>query len=261
VSAATTEDLGYSKSEIMIAASSRGLAGAKNCFVGVGLPNIVCNLAQRTVARDLQLVYESGVFGARPERLPLSIGDPTLATGATAITSMFELFAFYLQAGLIDVAFLGGAQIDRFGNLNTTVIGSYDAPKVRLPGSGGACEIAIHARRILVIMRQAQRSFVNELDFRTSPGHSGDPAHDAARGWHGSGPTSVVTDLGTYGFDAATGEMTLLTMHPGVTIDDVRANTGWDPKLATDLGETPVPSAEELRLIREELDPGGVYTK
>ena len=261
MSAATTEDLGYSKSEIMIAASSRGLAGAKNCFVGVGLPNIVCNLAQRTVARDLQLVYESGVFGARPERLPLSIGDPTLATGATAITSMFELFAFYLQAGLIDVAFLGGAQIDRFGNLNTTVIGSYDAPKVRLPGSGGACEIAIHARRILVIMRQAQRSFVNELDFRTSPGHSGDPAHDAARGWHGSGPTSVVTDLGTYGFDAATGEMTLLTMHPGVTIDDVRANTGWDPKLATDLGETPVPSAKELRLIREELDPGGVYTK
>jgi glutaconate CoA-transferase, subunit B len=261
VSAATTEDLGYSKSEIMIAASSRGLAGAKNCFVGVGLPNIVCNLAQRTVALDLQLVYESGVFGARPERLPLSIGDPTLATGATAITSMFELFAFYLQAGLIDVAFLGGAQIDRFGNLNTTVIGSYDAPKVRLPGSGGACEIAIHARRILVIMRQAQRSFVNELDFRTSPGHSGDPAHDAARGWHGSGPTSVVTDLGTYGFDAATGEMTLLTMHPGVTIDDVRANMGWDPKLATDLGETPMPSAEELRLIREELDPGGVYTK
>jgi glutaconate CoA-transferase subunit B len=255
------EDLAYSKSEIMIAASARRLAGAENCFVGVGLPNIVCNLAQRTVAGGLQLVYESGVFGARPERLPLSIGDPTLATGATAITSMFELFAYYLQAGLIDAAFLGGAQIDRFGNLNTTVIGSYDAPKVRLPGSGGACEIAIHARRILVIMRQATRSFVNELDFRTSPGHSGDPAHDAARGWHGSGPTSVVTDLGTYGFDGSTGEMTLLTVHPGVTVDDIRANMGWDPKLAPDLGETPAPSAEELRLIREELDPGGVYTK
>jgi glutaconate CoA-transferase subunit B len=255
------EDLGYTKSEIMIAASARGLAGAKNCFVGVGLPNIVCNLAQRTVARDLQLVYESGVFGARPERLPLSIGDPTLATGATAITSMFELFAFYLQAGLIDVAFLGGAQIDRFGNLNTTVIGSYDRPKVRLPGSGGACEIAIHARQILVIMRQAQRSFVERLDFRTSPGHSGDPVHDAARGWHGSGPTSVVTDLGTFGFDDASGEMTLRTMHPGVTLDDVRANMGWDPKVAPDVGETPAPSGEELRLIREELDPGGVYTR
>ena len=254
-------DLGYSKSEIMIAASARGLAGAKNCFVGVGLPNIVCNLAQRTVARDLQLVYESGVFGARPERLPLSIGDPTLVTGATAVTSMFELFAYYLQAGLIDVAFLGGAQIDRFGNLNTPVIGSYDAPKVRLPGSGGACEIAIHARRILVIMRQARRSFVRELDFRTSPGHSGDPAHDAARGWHGSGPTSVVTDLGTYGFDDRTGEMTLLTLHPGVTIEDVRANTGWETKVAADLGETPAPTEEELRLIRQELDPAGVYTK
>ena len=261
MSADVSADLGYSKSEIMIAASARGLAGARNCFVGVGLPNIVCNLAQRTVARELQLVYESGVFGARPERLPLSIGDPTLATGATAITSMFELFAYYLQAGLIDVAFLGGAQIDRFGNLNTTVIGSYDEPKVRLPGSGGACEIAIHARQILVIMRQAQRSFVQQLDFRTSPGHSGDPAHDAARGWHGSGPTSVVTDLGTYGFDETTGEMTLLTMHPGVTIDDVRSSMGWEPRLASDLGETPPPTDEELRLIREELDPAGVYTK
>jgi glutaconate CoA-transferase subunit B len=245
----------------MIAASARGLAEARNCFVGVGLPNIVCNLAQRTVAPELQLVYESGVFGARPARLPLSIGDPTLATGATAITSMYELFSFYLQAGLIDVAFLGGAQIDRFGNLNTTVIGPYDRPKVRLPGSGGACEIAIHARRILVIMRQARRSFVDELDFRTSPGHSGDPAHDAARGWWGSGPTSVVTDLGTYGFDEATGEMTLLTLHPGVGLDDVRANMGWEPRVADDLGETPPPSPEELRLIREELDPGGVYTK
>jgi len=254
-------ELGYSKSEIMIAASARGLAEAHNCFVGVGLPNIVCNLAQRTVSPSLQLVYESGVFGARPARLPLSIGDPTLATGATAITSMFELFAFYLQAGLIDVAFLGGAQIDRFGNLNTTVIGDYARPKVRLPGSGGACEIAIHARSILVIMRQAQRSFVEKLDFRTSPGHSGDPAHDAARGWSGSGPTSVVTDLGTYGFDAGTGEMTLRTLHPGVTLEDVRANMGWEPRVAPDLGETPAPTDEELRLIREELDPGGVYTK
>ena len=255
------QELGYSKSEIMIAASARQLAGVRNCFVGVGLPNIVCNLAQRTIAPELQLVYESGVFGARPERLPLSIGDPTLVSGATAVTSMYELFAYYLQAGLIDVAFLGGAQIDRFGNLNTTVIGAYDKPKVRLPGSGGACEIAIHARQILVIMRQAQRSFVEKLHFRTSPGHSGDPAHDAARGWNGSGPTSVVTDLGTYVFDEGSGEMTLVTMHPGVGLEDVRANMGWEPKVAGDLGETPAPTAEELRLIREELDPGGVYTK
>ncbi|MEX0755142.1 MAG: CoA-transferase [Actinomycetota bacterium] len=252
---------GWSSSELMIAASSRKLGGVENCFVGVGLPNIVCNLAQRTVAPDLQLVYESGVFGARPERLPLSIGDPTLATGATAITSMFELFAFYLQAGLIDVAFLGGAQIDRFGNLNTTVIGDYAKPKVRLPGSGGACEIAIHARQILVIMRQGTRSFVNELDFRTSPGHSGDAERDRQRGWWGSGPTSVVTDLGTYGFDEATGEMTLLTLHPGITLERIRENMGWEPKLSETLDETPPPTDEELRLIRDELDPGGVYTK
>jgi glutaconate CoA-transferase subunit B len=174
---------------------------------------------------------------------------------------MYELFAYYLQRGHVDVAFLGGAQIDRFGNLNTTVIGDYEHPKVRLPGSGGACEIAIHAKQILVIMRQAQRSFVDQLHFRTSPGHSGDPVHDAARGWWGSGPTSVVTDLGTYGFDGATGEMTLLTLHPGVTLDDVRDNMGWDPKVSDDLGETPPPSDGELRLLREELDPGGVYTK
>ena len=251
---------GYSKNEIMIAASARTLGGERMCFVGVGLPNIVCNLAQRTVAPELQLVYEAGVFGARPARLPLSIGDPTLVSGSTAVTSMFELFAFYLQAGLIDAAFLGGAQIDRFGNLNTTVIGEYGSPKVRLPGSGGACEIAIHARKILVIMRQAQRSFVERLDFRTSPGHSGDPGHDRARGWSGSGPTSVVTDLGTYGFDEATGEMTLLTMHPGVTMDDVRSNTGWDPKVSPDLGETPRPTEEELRIIREELDPQGTQS-
>ncbi len=251
----------YSKNEIMIAASARLLAGVRNCFVGVGLPNIVCNLAQRTVAPELQLVYESGVFGARPRRLPLSIGDPTLVTGSTAVTSMFELFAFYLQAGLIDVAFLGGAQIDRYGNLNTTVIGDYARPTVRLPGSGGACEIAIHARTILVIMRQAERSFVEKLHFRTSPGHSGDPGHDRARGWWGSGPTNVVTDLGTYGFDEETGEMTVLTVHPGVTIDDVRTNTGWEPRLSPAMGETPPPTEQELRLIREELDPRGIHTK
>jgi glutaconate CoA-transferase, subunit B len=256
-----TAEVGYSKNEIMIAASARLLGGVHNCFVGVGLPNIVCNLAQWTVAPELQLIYESGVYGARPERLPLSIGDPTLATGSTSIVSMYELFAYYLQRGHFDVAFLGGAQIDRFGNLNTTVIGDYEHPKVRLPGSGGACEIAIHAKQVLVIMRQAQRSFVEKLHFRTSPGHSGDPAHDAARGWSGSGPTSVVTDLGTYGFDETTGEMTLRTTHPGVTVDDVRANMGWEPRIAQDLGETPPPSAEELRLIREELDPQGIYTK
>lgn len=251
----------FSKSEMMIVAAARELAGQHVCFVGVGLPNIAVNLAQRTVAPDLELVYEAGVFGARPARLPLSIGDPTIVTGATAVVSMLELFGYYLQRGLIDVGFLGAAQIDRFGNINTTVIGDYAKPKVRLPGSGGACEIAINARKVMVIMRQGKRSFVETIDFRTSPGHSGDPAHDAARGWWGSGPTSVVTDLGTYAFDVATGEMTLTTLHPGVTREQVRDNMGWEPKVADDLGETPPPSKEELRYIREELDPGGVYTK
>ena len=251
----------YSKSEMMITASARQLAGQRVCFVGIGLPNIVCNLGQRTVAPDLQLVYESGVFGARPERLPLSIGDPTLATGSTAVTSMFELFAFYLQAGLVDVGFLGAAQIDRHGNINTTVIGDYASPKVRLPGSGGACEIAINARKVFVIMRQGTRSFVDRIDFTTSPGHSGDAEHDARRGWFGSGPTSVVTDLGTYRFDDATGEMTLATLHPGVTLEEVRSNMAWEPRVADDLGETPPPTEEELRLIREELDPQGIASR
>src|SRR5215217_3945350 len=170
----------YSPSEMMIVAAARALAGVRTVFVGVGLPNIACNLARRTVAPQLELIYEAGVYGARPSRLPLSIGDPTLVSGATSVVSMADLFGLYLQGGLVEAALLGGAQIDRFGNLNTTVIGDYATPKVRLPGSGGACEIAINARRVLVIMRQAQRSFVQELDFRTSPGHSGDPAHDRA---------------------------------------------------------------------------------
>jgi len=252
---------GVSRSEMMIVASARQLAGEGVTFVGIGLPNIVCNLALRTSNPDLELVYESGVFGAAPRRLPLSIGDPTLVSGSTAVTSMYELFAFYLQAGLVDVGFLGAAQIDRFGNINTTVIGGYRSPKVRLPGSGGACEIAINARKVFVIMRQGRRSFVEALDFRTSPGHSGDPEHDRARGWFGSGPTSVVTDLATYAFDEATGEMTLLTLHPGVELDEVRENMAWEPRLSADVGRTPEPTDEELRFLREELDPEGVYTR
>jgi glutaconate CoA-transferase, subunit B len=254
------EVLRWSKSEMMIVASARQLAGGGVCFVGIGLPNIVCNLAKRTVAPQLDLVYESGVFGAAPRRLPLSIGDPTLVSGSTAVCSMFELFAFYLQAGLVDVGFLGAAQIDRFGNINTTVIGDYTRPKVRLPGSGGACEIAINARKVFVIMRQGKRSFVEKLDFRTSPGHSGDPQHDRRRGWWGSGPTVVVTDLAEYGFDVDKGEMTLARLHPGVTLEEVLENMSWEPTVAPDLAETPPPTEEELRLIREELDPQGVAT-
>jgi glutaconate CoA-transferase subunit B len=230
----------------MIVAAARELAGQRVCFVGVGLPNIAVNLAQRTVAPDLELVYEAGVFGARPGRLPLSIGDPTIVTGATAVTSMFELFGLYLQGGLIDVGFLGGAQIDRWGNLNTTVIGEYEAPKTRLPGSGGACEIAQNAKQIFVIMRQSPRSFVEKLDFRTSVG---------------TRVSTVVTDKGAF-HRGADGELRLSALHPGVTLDELRASMAWDPQLGEGLVTTTAPpTAEELRLIREELDPAGVYTK
>jgi glutaconate CoA-transferase, subunit B len=242
---------------MMIVASSRQLAGERVCFVGVGPPNIACNLAKRTVAPDLELVYESGVFGAVPARLPLSIGDPTLVTGAALVTNQFELFAYYLQAGLIDVGFLGASQIDRYGNINTTVIGEYDTPKVRLPGSGGACEIAINAKKVFVIMPQSKRSFVERIDFTTSPGHLGGKRPP---GW-GGGPSVVVTNLGVYRFAEGSGEMELASLHPGVSLEEVRDNTSWDIRVAPDLTETPPPTSEELRLIREELDPQGAYTR
>ncbi len=234
----------FSSSEMMIVAAARELAGQRVCFVGVGLPNIAVNLARRTVAPELELVYEAGVFGARPARLPLSIGDPTIVTHATAVTSMLELFGYYLQGGLIDVGFLGAAQIDRHANINTTVIGDYGAPRTRLPGSGGACEIAQNAQSVFVIIRQSQRSFVENLDFRTSVG---------------TRVSVVVTDLGVFHLDD--GELRLDALHPGVSLDQVLASMGWQPRIAQSLAETPAPTNEELRLIREELDPGGAYTR
>jgi glutaconate CoA-transferase subunit A len=254
----------FSKSEMMIVAAARELAGQRVCFVGVGLPNIAVNLARLTCAPTLELVYESGAFGAKPARLPLSIGDPTIVTGATAAVSMFELFSFYLQGGRVDVGFLGAAQIDRFGNINSTVIGDYEHPKTRLPGSGGACEIAINARQVFVIMRQSKRSFVERIDFRTSPGNLGG-AENAARirreqGWLGRGPSVVVTDLGIYHFDDS-GEMRLDSIHPGATLEQIRDTMGWEPRVAEPLATTPAPTGEELRLIREQLDPEGAYTK
>ncbi|MGK2852432.1 MAG: CoA-transferase subunit beta [Candidatus Limnocylindrales bacterium] len=259
-----TEPPTFTRSEMMIVAAARALEGQRVCFVGVGLPNIAVNLAQRTVAPALEMVYEAGVFGARPQRLPLSIGDPTIVTGSTAVVSMFELFGYYLQGGLIDVGFLGAAQIDRFGNINTTVIGDYEHPTTRLPGSGGACEIAINARQVFVIMRQSARSFVERIDFRTSPGNLGG-AEQAERirregGWLGRGPSVVVTDLGIYHFDEA-GEMRLDSLHPGATLEAVRATIGWEIKVAESVASTPPPTADELRLVREELDPGGAYTR
>lgn len=253
--------MNYSPSEIMITAAARALVGERVVFVGVGMPNIACNLARRTVAPDLELVYESGVFGARPARLPLSIGDPTLISGATSACSMADLFMNYLQGGRIEVAFLGAAQIDRYGNLNSTVIGDYAQPKTRLPGSGGACEIAIHARRVFIITPLSKRTFVEKLDFITSPGHlNGEPNERERLGMPGSGPQLVITNKAIFDFSGAGHQMRLISVHPGVSIEQVQAEVGWALEVAPQLRETEPPSSQELQLIREELDPTGMYT-
>jgi len=252
---------GYTPSEMMIVSAARALAGVSTVFVGVGLPNIACNLARYTVAPNLELIYESGVYGAQPARLPLSIGDPTLVTGATSVVSMADLFGLYLQGGLVEVALLGGAQIDRYANLNTSVIGSYTTPRTRLPGSGGACEIAINAQRVFIIMHLKKRAFVDRLDFLTSPGHlSGGNARQAL-GMPGRGPELVITDMAIFNFESAEREMQLVSLYPGVTLEQVQAEMGWQVRLAETLSEAIPPTNEELQLIRVQLDPTGMYSK
>jgi glutaconate CoA-transferase subunit B len=248
----------YTDSEMMIAVAARMLKGARTVFVGVGLPNIACNLARFTVAPDLELIYESGVYGARPERLPLSIGDPTLVSGATSVVSMADLFGLYLQRGLVEIALLGGAQIDRYGNLNSTVIGSYAKPKTRLPGSGGACEIATNARRTFMIMRLKRRAFVDKLDFVTSPGHLTGGESRARLGLPGGGPELVITDKAILDFANREREMQMTALYPGVTREQVQAEVGWPLRVAETIQKTSAPTSEELRLIRE-VDPHAMY--
>ena len=252
-------DVAYTDSEMMIAVAARMLKGARTVFVGVGLPNIACNLARYTVAPDLELIYESGVYGARPERLPLSIGDPTLVSGAISVVSMADLFGLYLQRGLVEIALLGGAQIDRYGNLNSTVIGDYAKPKTRLPGSGGACEIATNAQRTFMIMRLKRRAFVDKLDFLTSPGHLTGGNSRTRLGLPGGGPDTVITDKAILNFDNPEREMQLCGLYPRVAVKDVQAEVGWPLKLAETIQEIAVPTSEELRLIREEVDPHAMY--
>ena len=251
----------HTPTEMMIVAAARALARVRTVFVGVGLPNVACNLARITVAPELELVYESGVYGARPARLPLSIGDPTLVSRAVSVVSMADLFGLYLQGGRIEVALLGGAQVDRFGNLNTTVIGDYGRPRVRLPGSGGAAEIAINARRVFHVLRLGRRSFVERLDFVTSPGHRSDRSPRSRAGLRGAGPELVVTDMALLDFDNDDREMQLVSLHPGVTLHQVRAAVGWDLRTSSRLTETPPPTETELHLLREELDPTGLYRR
>jgi glutaconate CoA-transferase, subunit B len=205
------------------------------------------------------MIYEAGVVGARPARLPLSIGDPTLVSGSSLVCSMYEIFTLYLQRGNVDVGFLGGAQIDRFGNINATVIGDYNHPKVRLPGSGGSMEIAAWANRCYIMTPHQKRRFPEKVDFATSAGFLNGRAERERTGVRGRGPEAVVTDLGILTPDE-NGELTLTAIHSGVTIDQVKANTGWALRVSPNLRETEPPTPEELRILREELDPEHIYT-
>ncbi len=250
----------YSSSELLTVNAARLLRDGDVVFVGVGLPNLACNLARRTHAPGLVMIYEAGVIGARPSRLPLSIGDPTLVSGALAVCSMYDIFTLYLQRGNVDVGFLGGAQIDRYGNINATAIGPYEHPKVRLPGSGGSMEIAAWADRCYVLTPHQKRRFPEKVDFRTSAGFlGGRPEREAAK-LRGAGPQAVVTDLGILEPDES-GELILTALHPGCTVEQAKANTGWELKLAPELRVTEPPTEEELRILREELDPQGSYLK
>ena len=249
----------YTPAELMIVNASRALKGNRVIFVGVGLPNIACNLARRSHSPNIELVYESGVFGARPARLPLSIGDATLVSGATSVTSMADLFMLYLQGGLVDVALLGGAQIDRYGNLNTTVIGQYATPKVRLPGSGGAAEIATNAKQTFMMMRLKKRAFVEKLDFCTSPGHLGAGTNRSQLGIPGKGPTFVITDKALFDFNNEQQEMTLIEIAEGETVDSIQDNIGWKLRVANDVKIMTHPTDHELTIIRGQLDPQGLY--
>ncbi len=247
----------YTANELMVCQAARELRDGEVVFVGIGLPNLACNLAKRLHAPGLVLIYESGAVGAAPQRLPISIGDPSLVTDSLSVCPMFDIFSYYLQGGLIDVGFLQGAQIDRFGNLNTTVVGDYASPAVRLPGSGGACEIAILAKRVLIIAPQSKRGFPEKVDFITSPGFVDGPDTRARLGMPGGGPGMVITNLGCYEF--TNGEMVLTSLHPGCTLEQVRNNTGWDIRVASNLRTTDAPTEEELHIIREDLDPQHLY--
>lgn len=242
-------------SERMVFRAAAELRDGEVVFVGIGLPNLACNLARATHAPRLTMIYESGAVGAVPERLPVSIGDPALVADSLQVVSQADIFQCFLQRGLVEVGFLGGAQVDRWGNLNTTVIGDYDNPKVRLPGSGGACEIAVHARRLLIVMRMNRRSFVESCDFITSPGHrSRDGRTRAELGLPGGGPTRLITDLGVLDF-GADGEATLTEIYPGVRVEQIQAACGWNVRVAPALQTSLDPDPLALQLLREKLDP------
>jgi glutaconate CoA-transferase, subunit B len=242
---------GYAPDEIMTVTAARHLSDGAVCFVGIGLPSAACNLARMTHAPHLVLIYESGTVGTKPKVLPLSIGDGELAETATAIVPLPEIFAHYLQRGRVDVGFLGAAQIDAFGNLNSTVIGDYAHPIVRLPGAGGASEIATYAREVLIIMKQTPRSFVPRLDFLTSAGYLTGSGARAASGSPGAGPRAVITDFGVLRPHPETEELELAALYPGISVDAARAATGWPLRAARQLETLPAPEPAELAVLRD----------
>jgi glutaconate CoA-transferase subunit B len=251
----------YSSSELMIVNAARLLKNGDVVFVGVGQPNLACNLAKRTHAPDLVMIYEAGVIGAEPRRLPLSIGDPTLVSGSLSVVSMYDIFSNYLQRGNVDVGFLGGAQIDKYGNINATVIGNdYTHPKVRLPGSGGAQEIAAWANRCYIMTPHQKRRFPEKVDFLTSAGYLDGQGGRRKAGLRGRGPIGVVTDIGYMEPDES-GELVLTALHPGKAAQEAIENTGWALKVAGNLRLTEPVTEKELGILREELDPTGIYLK
>ena len=242
----------YSPNEIMTIEAARRLRDGMVCFVGIGMPSAAANLARLTHAPEVVLIYESGTIGAKPDVLPLSIGDGELAEHADTVVSVPEIFRYWLQGGRIDVGFLGAAQVDKFGNINTTVIGGdYAKPKVRLPGAGGAPEIASNARETWIIIKQTKRSFVAKLDFLTSVGHLEGGDSRATSGARGAGPTAVITDLGVLSPDPVTRELSLVAIHPGITVEQAKASTGWELKVARELAHTAPPTTAELETLRE----------
>lgn len=242
----------FTSDEMMTVAASRSLQDGTACFVGIGVPSTAANLARRTHAPELVLIYESGTLGAKPDRLPLSIGDGILADTADSVVSVPEIFNYWLQPGRVDIGFLGGAQVDRYGNINTTVIGGdYENPKVRLPGAGGAPEIAASCREVLVVMRQNTRAFVENLDFVTSVGFGGGGDDRDKLGLRGAGPVKVITDLGVLEPDPQTRELVLTHLGPGVEVEQVREATGWDLRVADELAIQKAPTETELEVLRQ----------
>jgi glutaconate CoA-transferase subunit B len=243
--------MNYTTSEMMTVAAARRLRNGAVCFVGIGLPSKAANLARLTSSPDVVLIYESGPIGAKPSVLPLSIGDGELAETADTVVSTSEIFRYWLQGGRVDVGFLGAAQVDRFGNINTTVVGDYQNPKVRLPGAGGAPEIAGSAKQVLIILKQSARAFVDKLDFITSVGHGEGGDSRKRLGLPGAGPVGIITDLCIMEPEEGSNEFVVTTLHPGVTREQVIAATGWPVRFAPDVVYSAEPSHSELSALRD----------